>query len=192
MTRARGAERQGPIAARIGGNDGLQSSRAHIALGIIWPIIKYHLIPYRESAMSLVTPEAVAAVMDLQPVPHTLAELEALVREGLPKSALRAGVEHATQGADARRALLARIIPEATYKRRRDRLTPDESEKTERLARIVATTAYVWSDEEDAREFLSTPHPELEGRAPLDVALTELGARRVEELLWKLFYGLPA
>ena len=142
--------------------------------------------------MSLITPEAVAAVMELRQVPHTLAELEALVRDGLPKSALRAGVEHAAQGADARRALLARIIPEATYKRRRDRLTPDESEKTERLARIVATTAYVWNDEEDAREFLSTPHPELEGRAPLDVALTELGARRVEELLWKLFYGLPA
>ncbi|MDE1009737.1 MAG: DUF2384 domain-containing protein [Paraburkholderia fungorum] len=142
--------------------------------------------------MSLITPEAVAAVMELRQVPHTLAELEALVRDGLPKSALRAGVEHATQGADARRALLARIIPEATYKRRRDRLTPDESEKAERLARIVATTAYVWNDEEDAREFLSTPHPELEGRAPLDVALTELGARRVEELLWKLFYGLPA
>ena len=35
-------------------------------------------------------------------------------------------------------------------------------------------------------------HPELEGRAPLELALTELGARRVEELLWKLFYGLPA
>ena len=87
--------------------------------------------------MSLITPEAVAAVMELRQVPHTLAELEALVRDGLPKSALRAGVEHATQGADARRALLARIIPEATYKRRRDRLTPDESEKTERLARIV-------------------------------------------------------
>ena len=137
--------------------------------------------------MSLVTPEAVAAVMELRPLPHTLAELEARVRDGLPKSALRAA-----QGADARRALLARIIPEATYKRRRDRLTQDESEKTERLARIVATTTYVWNDEEDAREFLSTPHPELEGRAPLDVALTELGARRVEELLWKLFYGLPA
>ncbi|CAG9196069.1 TPA: hypothetical protein QDA94_001249 [Burkholderia vietnamiensis] len=37
--------------------------------------------------MLLVTPEAVAAVMELQPVPHTLAELEALVRDGLPKSA---------------------------------------------------------------------------------------------------------
>lgn len=142
--------------------------------------------------MLLVTPEAVAGVMELQPIPHSLAELEARVRDGLPKSALRAGVEHATHGADARRALQARIIPEATYKRRRDRLTPDESEKTERLARIVASASYAWNDEEDAREFLATPHPELEGRAPLDVALTELGARLVEELLWKLYYGLPA
>ncbi|OJA64475.1 hypothetical protein BGV68_01315 [Burkholderia ubonensis] len=142
--------------------------------------------------MLLVTPEAVADVMELRPVPHTLAELEARVRNGLPKAALKAGVEHATDGADARRALLARIIPEATYKRRRDRLTQDESEKTERLARIVATAAYVWDDADAARQFLAAPHPELEGRAPLDVALTELGARRVEEVLWKLFYGLPA
>ena len=69
---------------------------------------------------------------------------------------------------------------------------PDLKRAIFALAAFVATTAYVWNDEEDAREFLSTPHAELEGRAPLDVALTELGARRVEELLWKLFYGLPA
>ena len=61
-----------------------------------------------------------------------------------------------------------------------------------RLAWIVATATSVWSDEDDAREFLSTPHPELERRTPLDPALTELGARRVEELDWKLFYGLSA
>lgn len=60
-----------------------------------------------------------------------------------------------------------------------------------RLAWIVATATSVWSDEDDAREFLSTPHPKLEGRTSLDVALTELGARRVEELLWN-FYGPPA
>ncbi len=180
--------RRGPI--RSGAPPRPRSGTSHA-----WYHMVYNLVSIDADlgvAMSLVTPEAVAAVMELRPLPHTLAELEALVRDGLPKSALRAGVEHATQGADARRALLARIIPEATYKRRRDRLTQDESEKTERLARIVATTTYVWNDEEDAREFLSTPHPELEGRAPLDVALTELGARRVEELLWKLFYGLPA
>ncbi|ELW9527407.1 DUF2384 domain-containing protein [Burkholderia cenocepacia] len=60
-----------------------------------------------------------------------------------------------------------------------------------RVAWIVAAATSVWSDEDDAREFLSTPHPKLEGRTSLDVALTELGARRVEELLWN-FYGPPA
>jgi putative toxin-antitoxin system antitoxin component (TIGR02293 family) len=143
-------------------------------------------------AMQLVSPEKIAAVMGLTPVPHSIAELEAQVAGGLPKSALRNGVEQIALTAEARRALQARIIPEATYKRRRDRLTPDESEKTERLARVYATAAYVWDDPADARAFLATPHPLLEGRAPLEVALTELGARRVEELLWKLFYGLSA
>ncbi|VXC81766.1 conserved hypothetical protein [Burkholderia sp. 8Y] len=142
--------------------------------------------------MLLVSPEQIAAVMALPRVPHTVAELDAQVREGLPKSALKEGVEHATRSAEERRALLARIVPEATFKRRRDKLSPDESEKTERLARIVATARYVWDDEADTREFLNTAHPLLEGRTPVDVALTELGARRVEELLWKLFYGLPA
>jgi putative toxin-antitoxin system antitoxin component (TIGR02293 family) len=142
--------------------------------------------------MQIVTPEQIAAVMDLAPLPRSLAELEALVREGLPKSALAAGVQHIAADADSRRALRARIIPEATYKRRRDRLTTDESEKTERLARVYATAAYVWDDPQDARAFLATPHPQLEGRPPVDVALTELGARRVESLLWQIFYGLPA
>ncbi|KAF1026354.1 MAG: hypothetical protein GAK40_01261 [Burkholderia plantarii] len=142
--------------------------------------------------MQLVSPEKIAEVMGLTSVPHSLAELEAQVREGLPKSALATGIDHVAMDAEARRALRARIIPEATYKRRRDRLTADESEKTERLARVFATAAYVWSDADDARAFLATPHPLLEGRAPLDVALSELGARRVEELLWQIFYGLPA
>lgn len=141
--------------------------------------------------MQLVSPESVAAVMALHPVPHSLAELEARVREGLPKSTLRTSVESAACSVDAQRALFAQIISEATYKRRRTRLTRDESEKTERLARVVATAFHVWGNPEDARQFLATRHPLLEGRAPIDVGLTELGARRVEELLWTLFYGLP-
>ena len=142
--------------------------------------------------MILVPPEKIAAVMALTPLPHSVAELDDRVRGGLPKSALREGVGHAARNAEERRALLARIVPEATFKRRRDRLSPDESEKTERLARIFATANYVWDSEDDARAFLNTAHPLLGGRTPLDVALTELGARRVEELLWKLFYGMPA
>ncbi|WP_059414266.1 antitoxin Xre/MbcA/ParS toxin-binding domain-containing protein [Cupriavidus basilensis] len=139
----------------------------------------------------VITPEEISAVMALAPVPHSFAELDAAVREGLPKAALRESVAHVARSVEQRRALMARIVPEATYKRRRERLSPDESEKTERLARIFASANLVWDDEDDAREFLNTPHPLLEGRTPLDVGMTELGARRVEELLWKLFYGIP-
>lgn len=85
-----------------------------------------------------------------------------------------------------------RIIPEATYKRRRASLSVEESERAERLARVYATAQYVWNSDDDARAFLHAPHPMLQGRTPLDVSMSELGARRVEELLWKLYYGIAA
>jgi putative toxin-antitoxin system antitoxin component (TIGR02293 family) len=88
-------------------------------------------------------------------------------------------------------SLMNRVVPGATF-RRRATLSHDESERSERLARVVATAQYVFDDERDARLFLSTPHPELEGARPLDLALREIGARRVEEVLARLFYGLPA
>ncbi len=142
--------------------------------------------------MMLVTPEKIASVMALFPLPHSFAELDDLVTQGLPKHALKASVDRVCLSGEDRKKLLYRIIPEATYKRRRVSLSADESEKAERLARIFATTEFVWNSEADARQFLNTPHPMLQGRTPLDVSMTELGARRVEELLWKLFYGIAA
>ena len=130
--------------------------------------------------------------MALFPVPHSFAELDDRVAHGLPKDALKASVDRVHLVNEDRKRLLYRIVPEATYKRRRGVLTADESGRAERLARIFATADYVWNSEDDARAFLSAPHPVLQGRTPLDVSLTELGARRVEELLWKLYYGLAA
>ena len=142
--------------------------------------------------MVLVTPEKIASVMSLSPIPHSFAELDDLVTQGLPKHALKASVDRVCLSGEDRKKLLYRIIPEATYKRRRINLSSDESERAERLARIFATTEFVWNSEADARVFLNTPHPMLQGRTPLDVSMSELGARRVEELLWKLFYGISA
>ncbi|WP_068638991.1 antitoxin Xre/MbcA/ParS toxin-binding domain-containing protein [Thauera butanivorans] len=142
--------------------------------------------------MQLVTPEQIAAVMALVPAPHSFAELDEQVAEGLPKNALKAGVERLGRNVDERRALLRRVVPEATFKRRRDRLSAAESEKTERLARVYATARHVWDSDEEALAFLHTPHAMLDGRPPLEVAMTELGARRVETLLWRLFYGIAA
>jgi putative toxin-antitoxin system antitoxin component (TIGR02293 family) len=71
-------------------------------------------------------------------------------------------------------------------------LTPAESERTARVAHVVALTEYVWEDLEAARAFLTTPHPELGGRPPIEVAGDEFGARHVEEILHGILHGLPA
>jgi putative toxin-antitoxin system antitoxin component (TIGR02293 family) len=55
----------------------------------------------------------------------------------------------------------------------------------------MALAEQVWENREDALEFLNAAHPLLGSRPPLEVAETELGARRVEDLLMKLEYSLP-
>jgi putative toxin-antitoxin system antitoxin component (TIGR02293 family) len=141
---------------------------------------------------TMVSPSRIAQVMGLRRKVRSLSELSAAVSQGLPKSALSASVARVFPEGPERTDILYRIIPEATYKRRREHLKAEESERTERLARVIATAEHVWDDQDEARRFLTTTHAQLEGRRPIDVALTELGARRVEELLWKLYYGIAA
>jgi putative toxin-antitoxin system antitoxin component (TIGR02293 family) len=122
----------------------------------------------------------------------SLAALNDAVAAGLPKAVLRQTVSRIYTGKIEQKQLMNRIVPEATFKRRRDRLSAAESERTERIARVVANAEHVWGDRDDARRFLTTPHPALRGRSPLDAAMTELGARQVEEILGTIFHGLPA
>jgi putative toxin-antitoxin system antitoxin component (TIGR02293 family) len=118
-------------------------------------------------------------------------ELEKAVVTGLPKRVLRTVAGRAFASSSEARQLIYRVVPEATFKRR-TRLTAAESERTERLARVIAAAEHVWDNREDAREWLTRPHPELENRLPLEAALTELGARRAEELLERIYYGIPS
>lgn len=113
------------------------------------------------------------------------------VAEGLPKAALRNTVQRLFDTPAEVNAFMYRIVPEATYKRR-TRLTPAESERTERLARVIATAEIVWEDRAEAKRWLLTAHPELNDRRPLEVSMSELGARQVEELLDRIYYGVPA
>jgi putative toxin-antitoxin system antitoxin component (TIGR02293 family) len=123
---------------------------------------------------------------------RSLAELAAMVKHGLPKSALRVVLSHLQSDSHTTSQLMDRLVPKATYKRRKSVLSPAESERIERLARVIATAEYIWDDSEAARQFLQTPHPLLEQQTPCGAAMTEFGARQVEEILWKIFYGLPA
>jgi len=57
------------------------------------------------------------------------------------------------------------------------------------LARVVATAEDVWQDREQARRFLTTPHPEIGGKTPIEATLTELGARQAEEVVARIVSG---
>ena len=121
----------------------------------------------------------------------SIEDLEEIVGAGLPKTALRIAVRRVFLVVREANRYLYRIVPEATYKRRTGKLRVIESERTERLARVIAAAEAVWDDQTDAREWLMRPHPELGNRTPIDCALTELGARQVESLIDRLQYGLP-
>jgi putative toxin-antitoxin system antitoxin component (TIGR02293 family) len=120
----------------------------------------------------------------------TLHDLREAVLEGLPKRSVSHVAKAVAHGPKEQRTVIHRIVPEATYKRRRDRLSMAESERTERVARIAAMAFEVWG-EEDGRAFLANPHPMLGGETPLEAAATDLGAREVEAILRAIEFGLP-
>ncbi len=120
----------------------------------------------------------------------TIRELGKLLEEGLPVEALRRATLRVTGDEQSGLALSYEIVPRTTLERRR-RLTHVESERVERVARIAALAERVWEEPELAHEFLASEQPGLEGARPVDLALTELGIKQVEELLMKLEHGLP-
>jgi putative toxin-antitoxin system antitoxin component (TIGR02293 family) len=141
--------------------------------------------------IDMIAPESIAEILGLGASIRTVGELELAVSKGLPKRALERLSARLYEDRRSASAYKFKVVPQATWKRRNKRLSVDESEKTERLARVLAAAEYVWNDREKAREWMSKPHRELNGQTPLEVARTELGARRVEDLLDKLYFGLP-
>jgi putative toxin-antitoxin system antitoxin component (TIGR02293 family) len=122
---------------------------------------------------------------------QSLRDLRHAVERGLEVEALERITDYLGRDAAEAARLRHAIVPRTTL-RRRTRLTTEESERTERMARLVVMAEETWEDRESAREFLLSPQPQLGGDRPVVLALTELGAREVEELLARLEYSLPA
>jgi len=124
---------------------------------------------------------------------HSMRELDVIVREGMPKSALDKFITFLTASNRGTETVQLRnkIVSRATYQRV-DRFNVQVGETTERLARLYALALAVFEDRDAAKRFLMNPHPELDGRTPFDVALTEIGGREVEEVIERGLHGLPA
>src|SRR5881227_4227534 len=83
-------------------------------------------------------------------------------------------------------------ISRSTLQRRKanGRLSPDESDKVIRFARLLEHATDVFGDIDKARAWLKHPQYGLGGAVPLDYAETEIGAREVDNLLGRIDYGV--
>jgi putative toxin-antitoxin system antitoxin component (TIGR02293 family) len=122
---------------------------------------------------------------------RTTAELAEAVEAGLPVASLDIVVRRVAGRGRQATDLKHRIVPKTTLQRRSVRLSPEESERLERLARLTALAEEVWEDPALAHEFMVSPQPQLGEQRPVDLVRSDLGARMVEDLLWALEYSLP-
>jgi putative toxin-antitoxin system antitoxin component (TIGR02293 family) len=120
----------------------------------------------------------------------SLEELRDRLREGLPYGSLEAV---ASKFGIARDEISAALhLPARTIARRKKaaRLPADESDRLFRLARIAAEAARVLGSEEKAARWLHEGNRALGGEIPLALLDTEIGARRVEEILGRIEHGV--
>jgi putative toxin-antitoxin system antitoxin component (TIGR02293 family) len=118
-------------------------------------------------------------------------DLADIVRKGLPATALTALAGKLHMGNTPLSRKLG--IPQRTLTRRLSRaslLTPAESDRTVRMARVYANAVEMIGEEEKAIEWLRTPNRALGGERPLDQLDTDMGARMVEDVLGRIAYGV--
>jgi putative toxin-antitoxin system antitoxin component (TIGR02293 family) len=151
--------------------------------------LSYYHVPFGTRLMNFATGRIIE-LLGFAEAQATWPRVEKAIRAGLPKSALL-NVVRLIEPEPAQANELAFTVVAKSSLARRDRLTPEQSEKTERLARTFLLAEHVLGGQPEARVFLHRPHPELEGRTPLQAAATELGGRAVERILNSLEYGLP-
>jgi putative toxin-antitoxin system antitoxin component (TIGR02293 family) len=118
-------------------------------------------------------------------------DLVAKVRKGLPASTVikLAGLLGMHRSEVARQL----NIPARTLSRRlatKSRLTHDESDRTLRMAKVIALAKEVLGAEDKAARWMVAPNRALGGERPFDLLDTDLGVRAVEEILQRIQYGM--
>lgn len=109
------------------------------------------------------------------------------LQEGLPKAALDRLQD--ALGVSQKEVADSLMIPLRTLSRW-DKLPTAESDRVLRFGMLFQRALEVLGNGRTARQWLQTPKRALDGQVPLALAKTELGARRVEDLLGQLEHGV--
>jgi putative toxin-antitoxin system antitoxin component (TIGR02293 family) len=117
-------------------------------------------------------------------------EMELLLREGLPISVLRNFREN--WGFTVMELAGSLAIPKSTLMRmleRRNRMASGDSDRVYRLAAILVLAEQAIGDRQKARHWIRQSNQVLGNQTPLRALETEIGARRVEQILGRIAYG---
>ncbi|MGF6956618.1 antitoxin Xre/MbcA/ParS toxin-binding domain-containing protein [Paraburkholderia youngii] len=140
--------------------------------------------------------EASRVALDAPPVPNE--RLVRLMRSCFPAWEQKNGVSVSRE--DSETAHLLRSPANAEHLERsitalagavRLPVTWRDGPPTLRARRLAQVLRLVWQSDKDAAAWLTTEHPELGARTPLEAARSESGARRVEQILLRIFFGIP-
>lgn len=119
-------------------------------------------------------------------------DLDDAVRAGLPVETVESVVK---TGALRPPELHALVIPRRTLahrKRRGGRLSSEQSDRLTRVVRVVARAEEAIGDSAKAKRWLRKSNGTLQGRRPLDLLASDVGARVVEQVLGRIEHGLGA
>lgn len=113
------------------------------------------------------------------------------IRQGLPFSSI-AKLQKATDMSAEKIAAFINIPLRTLIRRQKEgKLRSDESDRVWRASRIFDKTVELFAgDVESARRWLQSPQIGLGGRAPVDFATTDVGAREVEDLIGRIEHGV--
>jgi len=122
---------------------------------------------------------------------YKASDLVELTRHGLPADTLSILAD----GLSIDRKKVAQIlgIPVRTLSRRlgsHSRLSPVESDRTVRFARILALASDTFGSMEKASHWLQTPNRVLDGLTPFELLDTDAGVQSVVTVLGRIAYGI--
>ena len=84
------------------------------------------------------------------------------------------------------------VAPQRTLGRRKKKLSLEESDKVQRRERIVELSTRVFGSQDKANGWLRKANRALQGAIPIDLLVSETGARKVEMQLHAIDFGMYA
>jgi putative toxin-antitoxin system antitoxin component (TIGR02293 family) len=119
--------------------------------------------------------------------PQQLAER---LRKGLPFAALSTVLQQYEIPRDVLCEILHLSARNFLRRKEQKRLSPDESDRLYRLARVLAHANRVFEDPEESADWMQTPNASLGKQQPLVLLDTDVGVQQVDQVLGRIEHGI--